>query len=76
MSKNKESGFDLGPVRTYPVGLAVEQPGVGAPGDPLAAGEPPGPLRLEVEDALAQRPAVVVPAGGRHPLRRRRGGER
>lgn len=57
----------------YPVGLAVEQAGVGAPGDPLAAvGEPPGALRLEVEDALAQRLAVVVPGGGHA----RRGGER
>jgi hypothetical protein len=29
-------------MRTYSVGLAVEQAGVGAPGDPLVAGEPPG----------------------------------
>ena len=43
----------------YPVGLPVEEAGVTPPGNPLVAGENAGSLRLQEEDALAQRLAVV-----------------
>ena len=54
----------------YPIGLAVEEPGVLSPGDPLVGREHAGALRLEVEDALLQCQGVVMAAGrGSHPHR-------
>uniref|UniRef100_A0A804PFF3 Uncharacterized protein n=1 Tax=Zea mays TaxID=4577 RepID=A0A804PFF3_MAIZE len=58
------SGVVVPAHQVHPLLQPVRQPRVAPPPHPLVVRQPPRPLRLEVEQALAQRIAVVVRGGG------------